>query len=222
MGKIYILILIIIPVIYSFVYFPHWTDKLVTFYSQYLVSASTVSPLPTPSAAITSAPALVSFKLSPPVKDYLKRITKKPFGIYVTPQNSPVKPERFTGYHTGADAEFTDIAEKVDVKAAAPGTVIYSAWTSGYGGLIAIAHNFNGQKFITLYGHLAPSSLIAKGAVVNTGDTIGQLGKGFSVETDGERKHLHFAVLKGSTLNVRGYVQKKSDLGQWFDPQTLF
>lgn len=34
-----------------------------------------------------------------------ERITKKPFGVFVTPQNSPVNPERFRGYHTGTDFE---------------------------------------------------------------------------------------------------------------------
>jgi hypothetical protein len=33
-------------------------------------------------------------------------LQKKPFGIYITPENSPVQPENFTGYHTGIDVEY--------------------------------------------------------------------------------------------------------------------
>lgn len=48
-------------------------------------------------------------KIVLPIAEFEKRITKKPFGIYITPQNSPVQPERFTGYHTGVDVEYEDI-----------------------------------------------------------------------------------------------------------------
>src|SRR3990167_7147055 len=41
--------------------------------------------------------------VSYPISDWLSRITKKKFGQYITPQTSPVQPERFTGYHTAAD-----------------------------------------------------------------------------------------------------------------------
>ncbi|KKQ38871.1 MAG: Exopolysaccharide biosynthesis protein, sugar transferase domain protein [Candidatus Moranbacteria bacterium GW2011_GWC2_37_73] len=42
-----------------------------------------------------------------PLDNALSRITKKPFGIYVNPKNSPVNPERFTGYHSAVDLEAT-------------------------------------------------------------------------------------------------------------------
>lgn len=43
--------------------------------------------------------------LNIPLTDAAARITKKPFGIFITPQNSPVQPERFSGFHTGTDFE---------------------------------------------------------------------------------------------------------------------
>src|SRR5579871_4518385 len=67
-----------------------------------------VKPATTPAPA--PAPAMVE-----PAKDFLQRVTKKPFGIYVTPTDSPVQPERFTGYHTGADGEYGDITADVPV-----------------------------------------------------------------------------------------------------------
>ncbi|NTU99252.1 hypothetical protein HGA64_04600 [Candidatus Falkowbacteria bacterium] len=45
----------------------------------------------------------------PPISDALSRVTKKPFGIKVSPKNSSVSPERFTGYHTGVDFETTSL-----------------------------------------------------------------------------------------------------------------
>ena len=41
------------------------------------------------------------------------RITKKPFGIFITTQNSPVQPERFSGYHTGVDVEYKDAEGRI-------------------------------------------------------------------------------------------------------------
>src|SRR3989338_10346295 len=41
----------------------------------------------------------------PPLDNSSERVTKKPFGKYITPADSPVQPERFSGYHTGADFE---------------------------------------------------------------------------------------------------------------------
>ncbi len=40
-----------------------------------------------------------------PIANAKSRITKKTFGLFVSPQNSPVLPEKFTGYHTGVDFE---------------------------------------------------------------------------------------------------------------------
>ncbi|PIS40806.1 MAG: hypothetical protein COT26_01390 [Candidatus Kerfeldbacteria bacterium CG08_land_8_20_14_0_20_43_14] len=64
--------------------------------------------------------------LFPPISNALSRITKKPFGIYITPQNSPVQPERFTGYHTGVDFETLPSEANINVPiyAAANGEVL--------------------------------------------------------------------------------------------------
>lgn len=157
-----------------------------------------------------------------PIKDFKQRITKKTFSMYITPATSPVQPERFTGYHTGDDVEYGDVSGEVPVFAVWDGKVIRSGFVSGYGGLIALQHTFNGQSIISLYGHLAPSSLAKIGLEVKAGETIGRLGNAYSSETDGERKHLHFALLKGTVLDVRGYVQNKSELTKWYDPISFY
>ena len=55
------------------------------------------------------------------------------------------------------------------------------------------------------------------GDFVEAGSVLGFLGKGFSKETDNERKHLHLGIHKGKTINVSGYVKTKQELENWID-----
>jgi murein DD-endopeptidase MepM/ murein hydrolase activator NlpD len=156
-----------------------------------------------------------------PVREFAGRITKKPFGIFIAPETSPVQPERFRGYHTGVDVEYSDIENEVAVFAIADGLVERSRWVGGYGGLVAIRHLIEGKEYLAIYGHLDPDSLVGKDQSVTKGQQIGVLGKGFSLETDGERKHLHFALYTGSDLNLKGYVESLDQLSSWVDPKTI-
>lgn len=179
-------------------------------------------------AAVNSQPSTnqpsTTSKLLEPTEGFLQRITLKPFGIYITPATSPVQPERFTGYHTGADAEFTDMQGKVvEVKAITSGTVVVSRTTSGYGGVLVIRYDINGQQILTLYGHLDPSSLVAVNTDVTAGQIIGKLGEGYTAATDYERKHLHFGMLKGTTVDLRGYVSTEKELlAGWYNPLDFY
>lgn len=157
-----------------------------------------------------------------PVAEFKDRIIKKPFGIYITPETSPVQPERFSGYHTGVDVEYADIQTEVPVLAVAPGSVVFSGRVGGYGGVVVINHLIDGKNYLLLYGHLAPESLLSKNTVVSTGQQIGVLGQDGTSQTDGERKHLHLSVHTGSEINFLGYVQTQEDLNNWVDPLTLF
>jgi len=179
---------------------------------------ATVSVTVSPSA--TATPKQSTF--ADPVVDFRSRVTKKPFGIYITRQNSPVQPERFTGYHTGADAEYEDVTDDVPVYAIADGKVVLSQTASGYGGVFMISLELNGTTHTALYGHIRPSSLPKKGMEFEKGDPLALLGTGYSSETDGERRHLHFAVLSNDRVDIKGYVQSESDLSGWIDPLTLF
>ena len=40
-----------------------------------------------------------------PTYEFKNRITKKPYGIFITPQTSPVQPDKFTGFHNAVDIE---------------------------------------------------------------------------------------------------------------------
>ncbi len=125
-------------------------------------------------------------------------MTKKSFGTHVTPTDSPVSPERFSGYHTGTDFEtFPDEADAdVSVFAVCAGPVRFAGRLDGYGGVLIEQCTYRGEP----------------------GGVIGVLGKGYSAETDGERKHLHVSVHKGATLDERGYVSTQAALSGWINP----
>jgi len=160
-----------------------------------------------------------------PIDNFDTGITLKPFGIYIHPSSSPVQPERFSGYHTGADIEVPEELKDIDVPvyAIADGTVELARFASGYGGVIAIQHETESQSYIAVYGHIDLESVdIPVGDTVSAGQQIAVLGEGFTAETDGERKHLHFAIKLGSTVDLAGYVSDESNLSEWMDPEVFF
>lgn len=172
-----------------------------------------------PDCAFAPCPDVKDDKIYQPIAEFEERISKKPFGIYITPKDSPVQPEKFTGYHTGVDVEYDDKAdEEISVVAIANGEVLRSGWVSGYGGMLAIKHKINNENYIVIYGHLSPSNLPKVGTVISAGQPIAILGKAYSQETDGERKHLHLSVYTGSDVNVRGYTNNQTELSKWIDP----
>lgn len=157
-----------------------------------------------------------------PTADFRARITKKPFGIYVSPENSPIGEEGFTGWHTGADAEYEDMTGEITVHAISDGVVRSARRANGYGGIVVIEHTINNQSLLAIYGHLDPASLVQENSSVTVGQQIGVLGEGGTDETDGERKHLHFGILADTKLDVRGYVDSVDKLDNWQDPLTFF
>lgn len=178
-----------------------------------LTNANTAAPFNT-NAAPTSAVVV-------PITDFFNRITKKPFGIYITPKTSPIQPEKFTGYHAGADAETTPAEANADVPIynIANGMVVFAGRVNGYGGVVIIQSTVSGEKITVLYGHVRISSFtIKKGNAIAKGEQIAVLGTGYSNETDGERKHLHLGIIKGTNINYKGYVSSQSQLSAWEDP----
>lgn len=163
------------------------------------------------------------FGLIEPIAGFKQAITKKPFGIYITPETSPVEHDKFTGYHTGVDSEFSDSNEEIPVRAIADGTLVVSTWTTGYGGVVVVKHIIEGVPLFALYGHIDPASFLPAGTVeVKAGQQIGVLGDDHSEETDGARKHLHFSIYTGSKMDFRGYVQTEEELANWLNPLDLY
>jgi murein DD-endopeptidase MepM/ murein hydrolase activator NlpD len=147
-------------------------------------------------------------------------VTKKPFGIKVSPGHSPVSPERFAGYHTGVDFEILAGEENSDVSVSAicDGQVLIARRVSGYGGVLVQRCTIDNQAVTVLYGHLKLTSISLKVSdTLKTGERIGILGKANSYDTDGERKHLHLGIHKGDKIVYLGYAQKESDLSAWLD-----
>ncbi|HCU70582.1 MAG TPA: hypothetical protein DIC35_02365 [Candidatus Moranbacteria bacterium] len=167
-----------------------------------------------------SANKSAEYDLASPIDRAGERVTKKPFGIYVTPANSPVQPERFSGYHTGTDFEaFSDELEKdVPVKAICRGKILRKEKASGYGGVLVESCKFGREPITVVYGHLDLASISKKvGDNLEASESIGNLGKNKSAETDGERKHLHLGIHNGTEVNFLGYVPNQSQLSDWID-----
>lgn len=179
--------------------------------------SATASATPTPTPEPTPTPKR---EVIEPIAEFKARITKKSFGTYVTPQNSPVSPERFTGYHVAVDIEYADVTSDIPVVAIADGTVVASRTADGYGGVMVIQHRLGDQIIYAVYGHLRPSTMLTNGTQVTQGRQIGLLGTAYSEETDGERRHLHFGISKANSIT--GYIANKSSLSSWIDPLTLF
>ena len=181
-------------------------------------------PQPIATVNTTSTNLPLASQLLPPISQAAIRITKKPFGIKVSPQNSPVQPERFSGYHTGVDFETFPSEANIDVPVMAitGGKIIYQQWVSGYGGVVIQSGTINGQTVTILYGHLNISSVKQKiGDTIAAGDQIAVLGQGHSRQTDGERKHLHLGIHLGTKIDLLGYIQNQTELSGWLDWQSL-
>lgn len=157
-----------------------------------------------------------------PLENPNARITKKPLGIKIAPDNSPITPERFSGYHTAIDFEVfeNEIKNEVAVNAFCGGKILQKRTAPGYGGLLVQECLLGSNPMTALYGHLDSASIASSvGTYLAPGMLIGNLGDHESPETDGERKHLHFGLHQGTRIDIRGYVPKESELSQWLNPQ---
>jgi len=191
----------------------------------FLFTAKYFQPKPTllnqpPVINIDPKPLKAEPKLALPLSAALERVAKKPFSLYVTPNNSPVKPEKFTGYHTGVDFEIMPGEENKDiaVSAVCAGKLLLKKSAAGYGGVAVQSCKLDNQGITVIYGHLKLSSISLKvGQAIAPGEKIGLLGKGYSSETGGERKHLHLGLHKGAGINLLGYAKQKSQLAGWLN-----
>ena len=129
---------------------------------------------------------------------------KMPFGM-------PVKSGfRFTsgfGSRWGRMHNGTDFAAPVGTPVYAPadGVVISASWSSGYGRLIKIRHEFGIE---TRYAHLSRMN-VQKGQRVSRGERIGDIGN--SGRSTGP--HLHYEVrIGGKPINPMIYIKAAKDV----------
>lgn len=175
------------------------------------------SAVPSPAAAVTTpvAPAPApTVAVMLPMTGYRERRTVKVYGQYVQ--------DRFTGYHTGDDVEYADVAGEVPVLAIADGEVVAARQAGGYGGMMVVAHAIGGKTVSALYGHLDLKSAKLVGAQVKGGEPIAVLGDHESMETDGERKHLHFHLWEGGGERISGYAKTLPLLADYLNPTDFF
>ena len=96
-----------------------------------------------------------------------------------------------------------------------------------YGPTIILEHQFNGECFYTLYGHLSLASLqnLKEGQKINKGEVIGELGE-YPINGD-YAPHLHFQVIldveenRGDYKGVTCLKDLTSDLQNCPDPLKL-
>jgi len=207
--------------------------KKITLLFALILLAASCNAKPASDPQQKNAPADISLSaddanstplLKEPITDILSRITKKPFGIYITPKNSPVQPEKFSGYHTGTDFEIFDGEQDIDVAiyAVCDGKILVKRFAAGYGGILVQACELEGSDITIVYGHLKLTSIDAEiGNELTAGEKFAILGKGYSTETDDERKHLHLGIHKGSNIDIKGYVSTEAELDSWIDFENI-
>jgi murein DD-endopeptidase MepM/ murein hydrolase activator NlpD len=143
-----------------------------------------------------------------PISDYFARQTQKGFAQYIDNQwylgKEALFPNQFTGYHTGIDLEIfpAEANQPVPVSAVTSGQVSFAGPVSGYGGVILFRPDNEAVTY--LYGHVKLTGVRA-GESYSAGQTLTYLGDAFSSQTGGERKHLHFAIYRGTGNYFRGY-----------------
>jgi hypothetical protein len=160
-----------------------------------------------------SLPTATPSLFSSPINNLERRVTKKPFGIYVA--------DRFTGFHTGVDFEITpeELNKQVLVRVICNGKLISKEYASGYGGVLVESCFLNNEPITVVYGHVKLASVkFNVDDSIKFGEVLGELGAGYSSETDGERKHLHLGIHKGQEINILGYVDSKDQLSSWINP----
>lgn len=127
------------------------------------------------------------------------------------PFSSPLKdPFRFTsgfGYRWGRLHAGTDFAAPLGtpIYSTADGVVTHADWSSGYGRLIKIQHEFGLE---TRYGHLSKIR-VSVGQKVSRGQRIGDMGNtGRSTGT-----HLHYEVrVGGNPVNPMIFIKAANDV----------
>ncbi|XOU94232.1 MAG: M23 family metallopeptidase [Candidatus Kerfeldbacteria bacterium] len=205
-----IIIILILSVVGYFIFQIMQDDPQYDFTQVYITNVN---------SNINTAPQIEEPIFIEPIAEFQERITKKPFGIYITPDTSPIQPEKFSGYHTAVDVEYPYTISDVPVIAISDGEVVASKTVSGYGGVVIIKHTINdNEEILSIYGHLNDDRSVDKNKYVKQGDVIGYLGKDKTKETDFERRHLHFGIIKGDKINYHGYVDDENELENWYDP----
>jgi hypothetical protein len=193
------------------------------------ISAPISVPVPPPVDPLLNTTTGLDY----PMPDFALRNSVNFFGTYY-PSGTPrsqypdsVCPNNtlYTGYHAADDLEIMPTEQNIDVPvyAVSDGVVQFAGSASGYGGLVIISFTYQNQSYTALYGHVDTRTLkFAKGQKVSKGNVLANLAPACSSYSGNNRKHLHFAIHKGTSIVESGYVSTKSALDNWLDPRAFF
>jgi murein DD-endopeptidase MepM/ murein hydrolase activator NlpD len=188
------------------------------------VPATTTQKIPPlPKASKKASPHSSKVSLFYPITNYQARITNRRHGQRTTLADSAgfACGGQFEGIHVGDDLEVTktELDREVPVFAISAGRVRQLSAVGGYGGLLITENKINSVTVTVYYGHIdLKSSRFGVGQTFKAGQTLANLGDNCSTETSNERKHLHFAIRRGQSIDVRGYLPNRSELGEWYNP----
>lgn len=174
--------------------------------------------------AITTITNQPSGKWYFPLAGYSQRQSYKGFGQLMTSEfyvgKEKLFPTKYLGYHAAKDLEIMPGEENkpVEIYAIGDGKILFLGSVSGYGGVIL--ESLDKTNNTALYGHLKLSQAEVKtGQQVSAGQKLTILSDGFSRETGGERKHLHFGIYNGLDKYFHGYEINFTTLNnKWVDP----
>lgn len=131
-----------------------------------------------------------------PVAQSARVVFPLPEGTWVLTSEFGPRIHPITGepsFHTGTDFAAPD---GTPILAAADGTVTVAEFSGGYGGLIVIEHQIDGQVVASAYAHMWEHGIhVSRGDRVVAGQHIGDVGS--SGNSTGP--HLHFEVKPGGT-----------------------
>jgi len=123
-------------------------------------------------------------------------------------------------FHLGADCPKSAGEEVYSFMA---GVIKHIGIHSRFGTVILIEHDYNGEKIVSLYGHLRGIDVTVKeGQNVKNGQLVGYIGAA-GQENGYWTEHLHFGIRKGEYVDTKSTwvywgLGSREEMSNWYDP----
>lgn len=122
-------------------------------------------------------------------------------------------------YHTGLDVG--GCLDGTGFHAIAPGIVKFVHSGSDMGTLVVVQSHLGDRRTVNaVYMHGGDTVFVKAGDEVESGQLLGTMGMGYSLENGGHYAHLHFGLYPGefSATHNYGYRAVRAGLSDWYDP----